>query len=280
MGGPDPAYVASVAETVRTSIRQSDDPGDFRRHLYELRDTLRESSLEGGLYEELLEQLEGHIDRLYLDTSTHETGLPVDGGERQRILDDLHRIERFCQRRDGGTRGEGSRSDDAALSDGEDGGSDHIEMTGPTVNIDVSGGPEGTTGQPTGESPTTGRPNSGQPNGDTGDSVDARVERAFERLSPCSNWDGPSEVYDEHDPTSDWDCTLGSEPTDGVPKGLPERFAEAGFDVATDFHGEHATYVRRDGEAYIVPYGTDRVLGQGTWRSRVEQIVREFHDGL
>jgi hypothetical protein len=91
---PDPLYVAAVAESVRSSLRNTDDPDEVRRYLYELRDTLYEAEFDGGLYDDLLDGLDGHVDRL-----ERESLGSIDGTRRERIVDHVHRVERFCQRR-------------------------------------------------------------------------------------------------------------------------------------------------------------------------------------
>jgi outer membrane protein assembly factor BamB len=90
---PDPLYIASVAETVRSSLRNTDEPAEIRRYLYELRDALYEAQFDGELAEELFEGLEEHIDRL-----NPEAIGSVDDSRRSRIIDHVHRVERFCQR--------------------------------------------------------------------------------------------------------------------------------------------------------------------------------------
>lgn len=90
---PDPLYVATVAENVRSSLRTTDDPNEVRRYLYELRDTLYESEFDEEPYTEMLDGLESHLDRLEQEAlgSIGET-------RRERIIDEVHRVERFCQR--------------------------------------------------------------------------------------------------------------------------------------------------------------------------------------
>jgi hypothetical protein len=91
---PNPLYIVSVVETVQSALRNTEDPAEIRRYLCELRDILYESDFESDLAEELYNRLEQHIDRLNgeFTDSINET-------RRDMIIDDVHRFERFCQRR-------------------------------------------------------------------------------------------------------------------------------------------------------------------------------------
>ena len=127
---PDPLYVASVAETVRSSLRNTDDPDEFRRYLYELKDILYEAEFEGDLDDQLHDNLTEHVAWL-----SEEGAGSLSEHHRSSIIDDVHRVKRFCQRRG---RGEisstpqidslpesSSRSDNGAstATDGDDGDS-------------------------------------------------------------------------------------------------------------------------------------------------------------
>jgi outer membrane protein assembly factor BamB len=106
---PDPLYVATVAENVRSSLRTTDDPNEVRRYLYELRDTLYEAEFDGEPYTEMLDALESHLDRLEQEAlgSIGET-------RRERIIDEVHRVERFCQRQQ--DNGDSQPSDDGDVT--------------------------------------------------------------------------------------------------------------------------------------------------------------------
>jgi hypothetical protein len=106
---PDPLYVATVAENIRSSLRTTDDPDEVRRYLYELRDTLYESEFDGEPYTEMLDVLESHLDRLEQEAlgSIGET-------RRERIIDEVHRIERFCQRQQ--DNGDSKSTDDGNVT--------------------------------------------------------------------------------------------------------------------------------------------------------------------
>lgn len=116
--GPDPLYIAKVAETVRLSVRETDDPREFRQYLLELHDVLYDADLDGELYEELLTSMAEHTERLQKD---HPLG-EVDEGRRTRILDDVYRVEQFCQRKFSGSEREAAPgTDDAQVGDAEAG---------------------------------------------------------------------------------------------------------------------------------------------------------------
>ncbi|WP_135365929.1 hypothetical protein [Halosimplex halophilum] len=147
---PDPLYVASVAETVRTSLRNTDDPGEIRRYLYELRDALYEAEFDGDLSEELLDELEGDIDRL-----SRESLGPVEESFRSKVVDHVYRVERFCQRRRddgsspdgsdrGGSGGSGSSGSEPDETDGRTVTStDQTVRSTSSQNITINFGPSG-----------------------------------------------------------------------------------------------------------------------------------------
>jgi outer membrane protein assembly factor BamB len=83
-----------VAETVRSALRNTDDPDEFRRYLLELKDIIYETEFEGDLDEKLYENLTEHVEwlREFNDDS-------ISDHHRSSIIDDVHRVERFCQRR-------------------------------------------------------------------------------------------------------------------------------------------------------------------------------------
>jgi outer membrane protein assembly factor BamB len=118
---PDPLYVATVAETVRSSVRNTDDPAEIRRYLYELRDAVYEAKFDGDLAAELRDDLEEDIETL-----NDESLGPVDESRKARIVDHVHRVERFCQRR-------GNDGSDTGSGDGSAGTSQDI-----TINFGVS----------------------------------------------------------------------------------------------------------------------------------------------
>lgn len=146
---PDPLYVAAVAETVRSSLRHTDDPDEVRRYLYELRDALYEAEFDGGLYDDLLDGLDGHVDRLERESLGR-----IDDARQERLVDHVHRVERFCQRRrDDGDAEPADDSDVTKLADditiniggsGSDGGS----STGVTDGASGGASDTGSSGGP------------------------------------------------------------------------------------------------------------------------------------
>jgi|GEM_PF-3361093 len=131
---PDPLYVASVAETVRTSLRNTDDPGEIRRYLYELRDALYEAEFDGDLSEELLDELEGDIDRL-----SRESLGPVEESFRSKVVDHVYRVERFCQRRgSNGSSRDGSDPPGSDRSEASETSSQTVTSTEQTVSSSSS----------------------------------------------------------------------------------------------------------------------------------------------
>lgn len=90
----DPVYIASVAETVRSSLRNTTKPGEVRRYLLELRDALCEGPFEdNNVFDELLAGLNEHIEMLRPESLGQ-----IDDVRRKKIIDHVHRVERFCQR--------------------------------------------------------------------------------------------------------------------------------------------------------------------------------------
>lgn len=121
----DPLYVASVAETVRSSLRNTEDPAEIRKYLYELKDAFYEGEFEGDLAAELLTNLEAHIDRL------EQMAGPVDESRQNQINDDVYRVERFCQRQKSGYATGDESTDDSTFTDGQS-----ITDQNITINID------------------------------------------------------------------------------------------------------------------------------------------------
>jgi outer membrane protein assembly factor BamB len=128
---PDPRYVAKVAETVRLSVGETDDPREFRQYLLELHDVLYDADIEGELYEELLTALEEHTERLQKD---HPLGA-IDDGRRTRILDDVYRVEQFCQRTFSGDDRAAPGVDDPRVTD-----TDADESPQPSPGTDTDAG--------------------------------------------------------------------------------------------------------------------------------------------
>ncbi|WP_135365935.1 hypothetical protein [Halosimplex halophilum] len=266
MSRPDPLYVASVAENVRSTVEQSSSPADFRRYLYELRDVLEESSLSGELYEELLDAVESHIERSYVSSGGDDGAAPVDDERRQRIVDDTYRIERLCQRRAGDESDRPSDTPDGQPA--ERSPADPVETTDATS----TGGASGDSGDATDRDGVTVTDRTGSL--DTGgepDAVDRMVDDAFREFRRCRNWDGDTVVRHSYPEEGEdgWGCSFGGS-SPGDTASLPARLADAGFDVAVDEVGRN--YVRKAGNKYVVNWRGQPVVGDGPHRTELERI--------
>lgn len=89
-----PAYVASVTDTLTTKAEQTSKASECNKYLNELRDTLKESDLEGETYDDILEELDTIIYRVESEGFSED----LDDKKVQQIEDISHRIKRLCQR--------------------------------------------------------------------------------------------------------------------------------------------------------------------------------------
>lgn len=90
-----PAYVSSVVDNLTNNAKQTSKASECRKYLKEIQDTLKESDINGKVYDNILEDLEILINRV------ESNNLPDNlDDERVGEIDDIaHRIKRLCQRK-------------------------------------------------------------------------------------------------------------------------------------------------------------------------------------